>query len=1048
MTGRTISHYTILEKLGEGGMGIVYKAHDIRLGRYVALKFLPHHISDDEAGKQRLVQEAKAASAINHPNVCVIYDIEEAEGEQFIAMEYVEGMTLRVKVYTSLISLNEAVSYLLQIGDALQEAHTKGIIHRDVKPDNVMVNTKNQVKVMDFGLAKLKNAILQTRKSGTVGTLAYMAPEQIQGGVVDHRADIFALGVLFYEMLTRRLPFQAAHEAAMMYSILHEEPEPVQKHLPDAPSELVHILRRALEKEPNDRYQSVHEMTIDLRPLHKQSTTSHDARTDLSRKHESNQGKLAAIMFTDMVGYSATTQKNESLARELLSTHRQMLRSVFPAFGGKEIGTIGDGFFLEYTSALDASRCACEIQKKMHEYNGSVLEEKRIYLRIGVHLGDVVYLENNVQGDGVDIAARIAPLAEPGGVCISEDIARQIRNKIEMPLLKLGKAQLKNIQLPVDIYRIALPWEKQRVPASERFIFSLRRKGVRWTAAGIVAGTIMIALYITFQKFEKLPPLATDTPDTSEQKKSDVSRSSSATIENKSDSDTKKNPTTIVKRKKEEPGGQSKEKEVPASATSAVAIPAAGGKLPPAQTESASSGFRVAVLPFSNISPDVKDEYFADGMTEELISTLSRIQGLRVIARTSVMQYKGVNRSVAEIGAELNVKAVLEGSVRKAGNKLRIGVQLIDAASQEHLWSEEYDRELTDVFVIQGNVAQRVAEALQVQLLTGEKQQLGKSWTENLEAYTLYLRGRFYWNKRSPPDLLQSVEYFKKAAQKDPHYALAYAGLADAYTLLGNYYVLPPIDAYPKAKTAALKALEIDESLAEAHTSLAFALMHFDWDWVTAEREFKRAIELNPSYAMGVSWYAYFLTVTGRFDEAVVLRKRAQALDPLSVVVSSDVGLTLYFARKYDETIEQFRTTLASDPSFYGAYIPLGAALLHTQRFNEAIVAFKKAKTFSQNHPIPSAALAYAYAVSGKREEALKIAGDLKKLSAKSYVSPYWIGIIYVGLGDNNAAFEWLEKGIATHDGSMIFLKVEPILDRLRSDGRFIELLAKIGLNK
>jgi tetratricopeptide (TPR) repeat protein len=312
----------------------------------------------------------------------------------------------------------------------------------------------------------------------------------------------------------------------------------------------------------------------------------------------------------------------------------------------------------------------------------------------------------------------------------------------------------------------------------------------------------------------------------------------------------------------------------------------------------------------------------------------------------------------------------------------------------------------------------------------------------------LYLRGRFYWNKRSPPDLLQSVEYFKKAAQKDPHYALAYAGLADAYTLLGNYYVLPPAEAYPKAKTAALKALEIDESLAEAHTSLAFALMHFDWDWPAAESEFKRAIELNPSYAVGESWYAYFLTVTGRFDEAVVLRKRAQALDPLSAVVSSDVGLTLYFARKYDETIEQFRTTLASDPSFYGAYIPLGAALLQKQRHDEAIVAFKKAKTFSQNHPIPSAALAYAYAVSGKREEALKIAGDLKKLSAKSYVSPYWIGIIYVGLGDNNAAFEWLEKGIATHDGSMIFLKVEPILDRLRSDGRFIELLAKIGLNK
>jgi serine/threonine protein kinase len=502
MIGKTISHYTILEKSGEGGMGIVYKAQDTRLGRFVALKFLPQHITNDEVGKRRLVQEAKAASAINHPNVCIIYDVEEADGEQFIAMEYVEGVTLRSKIYESEISLDEAVSYVLQIGEALEEAHSKGVIHRDVKPDNIMVNPKNQVKVMDFGLARLKDAILQSRKSSTVGTLAYMAPEQIQGGEIDHRADIFALGVVLYEMLTRRLPFNAVHEAAMMYSILHEEPEPIQKHLPDAPSELVHILERALEKEPSDRYQSVKEMTIDLRRLRKQSTSSFPATKVGASKTDRNHRRLAAIMFTDMVGYSAMAQQNESLALELLSIHREILRSIFPTFGGKEIGTIGDAFFLEFASALDASQCACEIQRKMFDHNALASGEKKIQIRIGVHLGDVVYVENNVQGDGVNIAARIEPLAEPGGICISEDVARQIRNKIDMPIVKLGKAQLKNIQLPVDIYEIVLPWQKRRVPTTQRIMFSLRRKGVR-RFVGAASVLVISSLFILYQKSGK-----------------------------------------------------------------------------------------------------------------------------------------------------------------------------------------------------------------------------------------------------------------------------------------------------------------------------------------------------------------------------------------------------------------------------------------------------------------------------------------------------------------------------------------------------------------
>ena len=853
MIGETFSHYKISEKLGEGGMGVVYKAEDMRLGRLVALKFLSHQLGDDETAKKRLLQEAKAASVINHPNVCIVYDIGESQGKEFISMEYVEGETLRKKFSGAPLSLNDALSLAVQIGEGLAAAHDRGIIHRDVKPDNIMVSSVGVVKVMDFGLAKLRDAFLRTRATGTVGTLAYMSPEQIQGGDVDARADIFGFGVVLYEMLTKRLPFRGAHEAAMMYSILHEEPDDIRKHLPDAPSGLVSLLQKSLEKEAANRYQSIHEMVVDIRKLTSQSPSS----------------------------------------------------------------------------------------------------------------------------------------------------PRPLRFSLDRKVVRRAIARISALIVLAALFALVRWWSGSSQPSQQS----------------------SVPLTSTTQDSSKQPASITHIEPNTEKK--GVSSNS-------------------IKSKIEEPHGDVRESntDIPSGAVKPI-----GEVVVPSSQSSVAAGYRIAVLPFSNISPDAKDEYFADGMTEELISTLSRIQGLRVIARTSVMQYKGVQKSVAAIGRELNVKAVLEGSVRKSGNKLRITVQLIDAANQEHLWSEEYDRELTDVFVIQGAVAQRVAEALQVQLAAGERTQIGKSWTGNVEAYTLYLRGRYAWNKRSPADLLESVEYFKKSAQKDPRYALAYAGLADAYTLLGNYYVLPPTDAYTQAQAAAMKALEIDESLAEAHTSLAFALMHYRWDWAGAEIEFKRAIELNPSYAVGESWYAYFLTVTGRFDEAVAVRTRAQELDPLSVVVRSDVGLTMYFARKYEETVEQFHKTLSSDPSFYAAYIPLGAALLHLHRPDEAIAAFRKARVFSQNHPIPSAALAYALAVSGKKEEAIKIAEGLKKLSSRSYVSPYWIGIIYAGLGDDSAAFDWLDKGIASHDGSMIFLKVEPILDRLRPDPRFGKLLANVGLN-
>ncbi|MFA5833606.1 MAG: protein kinase [Bacteroidota bacterium] len=1041
MIGKTISHYTILEKLGEGGMGVVYKAIDTKLDRFVALKFLPSHTADTEEGNQRLMQEAKAASSINHPTVCVIYDFEEADGKQFIAMEYVEGMTLRQRMALTPLSLDEIIDVTINIIAALKEAHNKGIVHRDIKPDNIMITNQHQVKVMDFGLAKLKDSIFKTRKSVRVGTLAYLAPEQILGKEINSQTDIFALGVVLYEMTTRRLPFRGEHEAAVMYSILHEECTPVHRYAPDVPTEFVLIIERALKKESRDRFQSAGEMEIQLRQYwKKQSSGSIAPSASASNLPSAQKRRLSAIVFTDMVGYSALAQKNESLSLELLAQQQVIVRSVVPNFSGKEIDTIGDAFFLEFESALEASRCAVEIQKSIREHNGSMAPEKQIHIRIGIHIGDVIHIDNKVQGDGVNIAARIEPIADSGGICVSEDVARQIRNKIDLPLLKIGRPQLKNIQIPVDIYKIVLPWEKQRSGITERMLFTYRRKKIQ--AIGI-ALLIVVSSVVTFLLWQNNDPVLSanisavrDTSGTTVH----------STIDNITQTPVMSNASTNSQKEENiSPGSIHMPLNNTSSQTEMLRDTAPTDVV--RELMIPSNDYRIAVLPFSNISPNKEDEYFADGMTEELISTLSKIQQIRVIARTSIIQYRGSNKKISEIGNELKVKAILTGSVRKSGKKLRITVQLIDVSNQEHLWSEEYNSELTDVFDIQSNVAKRVANALPLKLIAPINQNADSRRQVNIEAYTLYLQGRFYWNKRFPLDLLQSVEYFKKSIQKDSQFSLAYAGLADAYVLLGNFYVLPPPEAYPLAKKAALKALELDASLPEAHTSLGFTLMHYDWNWSEAEKEFRTSLELNPSYAMGQSWYAYFLTVTGRFDEAVAARKHAQELDPLSIVISSEIGLTLYFSGKFQEAIDQYQTVLRSDPSFYAAYIPLGGALLQQKRYDEAIVAFKKARIYSLNHPIPTAALAYAYAVSGKRKESRTIAEELKKNSVKTYISPYWIGIIYAGLGENETAFQWMKKGIDQHDGSMILLKVEPILGTLRNDKRYTELLTNIGLN-
>lgn len=458
------------------------------------------------------------------------------------------------------------------------------------------------------------------------------------------------------------------------------------------------------------------------------------------------------------------------------------------------------------------------------------------------------------------------------------------------------------------------------------------------------------------------------------------------------------------------------------------------------------NNLRVAVLPLRNISPDPNDEYFTDGMTEELISTLSKIAELRVISRTSVMRYKGGAKSVAEIGAELGVATILEGSVRKAGPKLRVTIQLVDARSEEQLWSNQYDRDLKDVFAIQGDIAKKIANALRIQLLQREKQEIEKKATRDLDAYTDYLTGRYEWNKRTEVGLRKAIEHFELALKRDPAFGLAYTGLADSYAALALFEILSPEQAFPRAKAAAEKALQIDEKLAEAHTSLGLVKFQYDRDWSGSESEFRRAIELNPSYAPAHQFFADYLKAMGRFSEAVAEMKRAQELDPLSMSINTGLGHVLYLSRQYDQAIEQYRRALELDPSFVQAHLWFGRPYLQKGMYDEAIAEVLQAVKLSGESTISLAVLGHAYASAGRRAEVDRILSKLKERASKQYVPSYWIALIYTGLGAKDEAFEWLERAFRERSSWMAWIKVEPRFDVLRSDPRFVSLLKRMRL--
>jgi eukaryotic-like serine/threonine-protein kinase len=453
----------------------------------------------------------------------------------------------------------------------------------------------------------------------------------------------------------------------------------------------------------------------------------------------------------------------------------------------------------------------------------------------------------------------------------------------------------------------------------------------------------------------------------------------------------------------------------------------------------------IAVLPFENASADPNAEYLSDGITETLISSLSHLPKLRVMARTTVFRYKGQALDAQEVGRDLNVRTVLTGRVVLRGDALIIGTELVDVANGWRLWGEQYNRKLADVLAIQEEIGNEISEKLRLSLTRGERKQLSKRHTQNAAAYQDYLKGRYCWNKRTVEGLNKGIDYFNQAIEKDPGYALAYAGLADSYDLLPYYSVMTPREAYPKAKAAAMKALEIDEGLAEAHTSLARALWAYDWDWAGSERENKRSLDLNPNYATGHHWYGWFLAVMGRNEEAVREAKRALEIDSLSLIINCHLGYTYYFGRRYDLGIDQLRKTIELDPRFPLAYLELGLCYEQLGKFQDAIAEFQRALQLEEN-PQFSGSLIHAYGRSGRRLEAQRELEKLLEAAKTKFVSPYFLATAYAGLGDKDRAFEWLETAYRERVDWMAYLKVDPELDSLRSDPRYADLLRRIGL--
>lgn len=732
----------------------MYKAHDITLNRPVALKLLPEGQPSDRDVQASLILEACAASALNHPNIVVIYDVIRVDQQDGIVMEFVDGETLSQPIRTKQLSLDDVLTYGEQIVDALSAAHTAGIVHRDLKPGNIMINRQGRTKILDFGLAKLLEPELDwggeatptvaLTKEGTIkGTVQYMSPEQAKGMDVDARSDIYSVGSVLFEMLTGERPFEGESPLAMLHAVASGKPKSLQALRPDLPPSLQLLVTRAMHNDIERRYQSCQELLADVR----------------------------------------------TVRREVQS------------------GTVSSG-----------------------------------------------------QGE-------------------------------------------------------------------------------------------------------------------------------------------------------------------------------------PAETDLTA----VAVLPLRNLTGSPDQEYFVDGLTEALIVDLAKIRGLKVMSRASIMRYKGTDKSPQEIARELNVGALLEGSFLKAGERVRITAQLVDAATDHALWAESFDRGQEDILSIQSEVARAIAEQIQVQLSPGERAELARPRRVDPEAHEAYLKGRYHWNQRTLDGLLHGIEFFRAAIDRDPAYAVAYVGLSDSYNLLGYYNVRPPKETYPLAKASAAKALEIDEGIAEAHASLGYTRLFFDWDWEGAATSFERAITLNPSYASGHQWYGWYFFAAGRLDRAMTAMQRALELDPLSLIINDHMALALSLAGKHEQAIDRLQETLELDADYPLAHQRLGVVYIRQGEPERAIPSLRRAVKLSDGN-VGLGRLGLAYGLADRRDEAVAVLERLADRTQQRFTSPLETALVHLGLADYDSTLKWIERAIDQRISDLVRFDLYPWPPALREDPRWQQLRERLGL--
>ncbi len=634
-------------------------------------------------------------------------------------------------------------------------------------------------------------------------------------------------------------------------------------------------------------------------------------------------------MFTDMVDYTGLGQKNEPLSLAMVDEQRKLIRPILAKHKGKEVKTMGDAFLVEFANALDAVRCAYDIQRASREYNISQPNEQRIRLRIGLHLGDVEESQGDILGDTVNVASRIQPLADDGGVCVTRQVYDQVRNKFELPMTNLGAKSLRHVDTPVEVYRMEMPWK---------------------TEAPTVAGEL----------------------------------------------DTK----------------------------------------------------RIAVLPFANMSPDPNDSFFADGITEEIISTLAGVGGLSVISRTSVMGYKGTTKNVRQIGHELDAGSVIEGSFRKAGNKIRVTAQLIAVDSDKHAWANSYDRELDDVFAVQTDIAKQVADALRVRILAPEIERMDKKPTESTKAYSLYLKGRFHWNKRGIQDIKTGGGYFEQAVKEDQNFALGYVGRADCYELLATNWRIDVESNHEKAKSTLNKALELDPELAEAHATLGLVLMH-DFKFHEAELEFRKAVQLKPSYASAHQWYFHLLSAQLRLEEAKQQIEKAVQLDPFSQVINLNHAELYTNKKDYVTALKLAREAEELNPSFSEVHMIIAVSYAKLKMFEEAKRELNTCIKLMEG-TFPGTELAarafVARYVDEDKQAIRRLLPELEAHSEDGLIGTVGIAALYFYLGEIDRGFEWLERSYARKEFQLLGIRSDEDIDSVRDDPRYASLVKRLGL--